>query len=291
MTDLSTLEPPASRAPGRGADQAFTVTHASPFIGSEVGGIDLKEAQGDATIQALRDLLHDRAVLFFRDQHLSPEQQIKVTEFFGAPRVYGDARMGSPYPGVGLIDSIHEISGRVDRWHADLTSQEKPITVRLLQAVTLPALGGDTIWASTEAAYDRLAEPLKRLAESLTAIHAVTPITIPEWNDKQRASFHWTEHPVVRVHPQTGRRSLYVSPRFTPEIVGLRPHESAAVLKVFFDHITQPEHQVRFRWEPGSLAIWDNRSCLHYAVNDYGEGRRIMHGTSVEGERPVGIQG
>ncbi len=284
MSDLSTLEPPK-----QGASIASTVKHASPFIGSEVSGIDLKKPQSEATIAALRKLLFERAVLFFRDQHLSPEQQLKVTEYFGRPKVYGEARMGSPYPGVGLIDSIHEISGRVDRWHADLTSADEPITVRLLQAVTLPDLGGDTIWASTEAAYDRLAEPLKRLAEELKAIHAVTPISISEW-DARRSNFHWTEHPVVRVHPETGRRSLYVSPRFTPEIVGLRPHESAAVLKVFFEHIIQPEHQVRFQWEPGSLAIWDNRSCLHYAVNDYGEGRRVMHGTSVEGERPVGVK-
>lgn len=290
MTDLSTLDPPARRSRRQDAVAPFSIKHASPFIGTEVSGVDLKEPQSAATVAALRKLLFERAVLFFRDQHLSPQQQLKATEYFGKPKVYGEARMGSPYPGVGLIDSIHEISGRVDRWHADLTSADEPITIRLLQAQALPELGGDTLWASTEAAYDRLAEPLKRLAEELTAIHAVTPIAIPEW-DARRSNFHWTEHPVVRVHPETGRRSLYVSPRFTPEIVGLRPHESAAVLKVFFDHITQPEHQVRFRWEPGSLAIWDNRSCLHYAVNDYGDGRRIMHGTSVEGERPVGVKG
>ena len=162
-----------------------------------------------------------------------------------------------------------------------------------LQAVALPEIGGDTIWASTEAAYDRLAEPLKRLAESLTAVHATTPLRATEWGGTRGfgGEFIWSEHPVVTVHPETGRKSLFVSPRYTPEIVGLRPHESAAVLKVFFDHITQPEHQVRFQWTVGAIALWDNRSALHYAVDDYDDALRIVHSIGVQGEPRVGPAG
>lgn len=273
------------------ADHGLKVKHLSPFIGTEVFGIDLKAQQDQATKDALNRLLWDRGVIFLRDQNLSPEQQLAATAIFGTPKVSENYREGSPIPGVGAIDSIEEIAGRVSRWHADLTSETAPQSVRLLQAVTLPEYGGDTLWASAEAAYDRLAAPLQELARSLTAIHAVTPIKISEWTKpNRRGRFHWAEHPVVRAHPHTGRPSLYVNPRFTQEIVGLRPHESAAVLKVFYDHILLPEHQVRFHWEVGSLAIWDNRNTLHYAADDYGSARRIMYGSGIESEPPIGVE-
>ncbi len=272
-------------------DCGLKVRHLSPFIGTEVSGIDLKSNLDEATREGLRRLLWDRGVIFLRDQNLSPEQQLAATAIFGTPKVSKDYREGSPIPGVGVIDSIEEIAGRVSRWHADLTSEKAPQSVRLLQAIQLPPHGGDTLWASAEAAYDRLAAPLQELAHGLSAIHAVTPIKISEWTKpNKRTNFHWSEHPVVRVHPETGRRSLYVNPRFTQEIVGLRPHESASVLKVFYDHILLPEHQVRFHWEVGSLAIWDNRSTLHYAADDYGDARRIMYGSGIESEPPVGVQ-
>ncbi len=265
----------------------------SPFIGSEVVGLDLKKPLGEATIAAVRALLLKRGVLFFDDQHLSPEQQVAFTAQFGFVNTSGARRPGSPAPGVGVFDSRDELYGRVSRWHADGTHAEEPSTIKSLQAIVTPEIGGDTIWASTEAAYDRLSEPLKRLAEALTAIHATTPLRTTEWGSARSfgGDFIWSEHPVVAVHPETGRKSLFVSPRYTPELVGLRPHESVAVLKVFFDHIIQPEHQVRFRWTPGAIALWDNRSALHYAVDDYGQGLRIVHSVSVRGEARVGVNG
>lgn len=267
----------------------FEVHHLTPFIGTEVIGIDLKQEQGEETKQALRDLLRDRAVIYFRDQHLSPEQQLAATAIWGKPRVSDTYREGSLHPGVGVVDSIHEINGRVSRWHADVTSAETPSTIRLLQAIELPEYGGDTHWASTEAAYARLSPALRELADSLTAIHNITPVTLDDFH-KPRSRFHWNEHPVVRVHPETGRRSLFVNPRFTAEIVGLQPHESAAVLKLFYDHIVLPEHTTRVQWKLGTLAVWDNRTSLHYAADDYGTARRRLQSTSVESnERPVGV--
>jgi taurine dioxygenase len=275
------------------SDVGFSTNKLSPFIGTEVFDIDLKAPIDDGTVAALRALLLDRGVLFFRNQFLSPEQQIAFTRYFGRVNTDRPARPGSPLPGIGVFDSRDEIYGRVSRWHADGTHAEAPGTIKTLQPVELPESGGDTIWASTEAAYDRLSEPLKRLAESLTAVHATTPLRATEWGSPRGfgGQFIWSEHPVVAVHPETGRKSLFVSPRYTPEIVGLRPHESAAVLKVFFDHITQPEHQVRIQWTPGSIALWDNRISQHYAVDDYGDQLRIVHSVSVEGEPRFGPNG
>ena len=279
----------AVRSPVREDYAGLDIKHLSPFIGTEVNGLYLKAGVSDETAESLRRLLWDRGVIFLRDQHLTPEQQIEATTIFGTPKSGEDYREGAPYPGISVIDSIDEIGGRVSRWHADLTSKPEPPSVRLLQAIQLPEYGGDTLWASAEAAYERLSAPLRDLADSLTAIHALSPITVTQWG-KRPGSFHWAEHPVVRVHPQTGRRSLLVNPRFTQEIVGLRPHESAAVLKVFYDHLILPEHQVRFHWEVGSLAIWDNRNSIHYAADDYGSARRIMYGSGIENEAPIGIQ-
>jgi len=265
----------------------------SPFIGSEVSDIDLKQPLDAETVAALRALLLDRGILFFRGQHLDAEQQIAFTRYFGPVNTSGPIRPGAPAAGIGVFDSRDEIYGRVSRWHADGTHAEAPSTIKTLQAIVTPEIGGDTIWASTEAAYARLSPPLKKLADSLTAIHATTPLRATEW-DSPRAfggEFIWSEHPVVAVHPETGRRSLFVSPRYTPEIKDLRPHESAAVLKVFFDHITQPEHQVRFTWQTGDIALWDNRTGQHYAVDDYDDALRIVHSVSIAGEPRIGVNG
>ncbi len=268
----------------------FLAHHLSPFIGTEVIGIDLKQTQSEAVAEQLRQLLRDRGVLFFRDQHLSAEQQLAATAIWGPPRINDSYREGSPHPGVGIVDSIQEIAGRVSRWHADVTAAQAPSTIRLLQAIELPPHGGDTHWASTEAAYERLSPALKELADDLTAIHNITPVTLEDFR-KPRSKFQWAEHPVVRVHPETGRRSLFVNPRFTREIVGLKPHESADLLELFYNHIVLPEHTTRIQWRLGSLAVWDNRSSLHYAADDYGSARRRLQSTSVElNDRPVGVR-
>ena len=271
--------------------EGFSLHHLSPFIGTEVIGLDLKQEQGEAIGEQLRRLLSERSVLFFHGQHLSPGQQLAATAIWGPPRTNDSYREGSPLPGVGIVDSINEIAGRVSRWHADVTAAQAPSTIRLLQAIELPPFGGDTHWASTEAAYARLSPELKALAEGLTAIHNVTPVTLDDFH-KPRSKFQWAEHPVVRVHPETGRRSLFVNPRFTREIVGLKPQESADLLELFYNHIVLPEHTVRIQWRLGSLAVWDNRSSLHYAADDYGSARRRLQSTSVQQhDRPVGVNG
>lgn len=260
------------------------VTHLSPAIGALVEGVHLASAAPDA-IEALRRLAMNRGVIFLHDQHLSPQQQVDLTARFGRPHVGRQADPSLP-PGLSVLDSRDLLYGRVSRWHADLTSADSPITFRVLQAMETPAIGGDTLWASCEEAYAQLPPALAEMAEALTAIHAFVPIRATEWG-KDKLPFHWAEHPVVRIHPETGRKSLFVSPRYTTDVVGLRPHLSAALLKVFFEHLTQPEFAVRFRWRPGSVAIWDNRNTIHYAVDDYGDALRVMHLSSVAGEAVI----
>jgi alpha-ketoglutarate-dependent taurine dioxygenase len=260
----------------------------TPFVGSEITGVNLKQVPSEATIASIRSVLLERGVVFIPGQHLTPAEHVAVASRFGEVKIGAESKPDSPHPGIRVLDSRDEIYGRVSRWHSDLTSAERPPSISINNIITLPELGGDTLWASTEAAYARLAEPLQRLAESLTAVHAITPIKASEWG-KGGTPFHWAEHPVVRVHPETGRKSLFVNPRYTPEIVGLRPHESAAVLKVFFDHILQPEHTVRYRWSVGTLVLWDNRSTVHYAIDDYDDALRIVHHVSLAGDRPVGV--
>jgi len=256
----------------------------TPAIGTLVEGVRLAEADA-ATIAALRALILKRGVVFLHDQHLTPQQQVDLTARLGPLHVGRPSASGEP-AGLSVLDSRDLLYGRVSRWHADLTSAQLPITFRVLQAIETPAIGGDTLWASCEEAYAQLPLPLQEMAEALTAVHAFVPIRATEWG-KDKLPFHWAEHPVVRVHPETGRKSLFVSPRYTTDVVGLRPHLSASLLKLFFDHLTQPEFAVRLRWKPGSVAIWDNRSTIHYAVDDYGDGLRIMHLSSVAGEAVI----
>jgi alpha-ketoglutarate-dependent taurine dioxygenase len=267
----------------------FDAQPLTPFIGSEVNGLDLHQPVSDETIAALRALLLDRGVIFIPGQHLSPQQHLEFAARFGTVDYPDKPRANAPLHGINVFDSRDQVYGRVSRWHSDLTSREEPQSIAVFQPIKLPAVGGDTQWASTEAAYERLSQPLKDLAEKLTAIHALTPIKVADFGKGEGLGFHWAEHPVVRVHPETGRKSLYVNPRYTAEIVGVRPHESVGILKTLNDHLTQPEHTVRYRWQEGTVALWDNRSTLHYAIDDYGDDLRLVNRVGLKGDRPRGV--
>ena len=272
----------------------------SPACGAEVTGVDLRRID-EATFRALRDAwLKAEGVLVVRNQALTPEEHVAFSRRFGElERFEGAAVARYRLPGVPEIYRVSnkvvngEPAGREDAgtyWHSDASWQEKPLSASLLHAIEIPPYGGDTLFANMYRAYETLSAPLRRFLEGLEALHAVANAGKTSYAKElagKAASQTGQQavHPVVRVHPETGRKLLFVNEGFTAEILGLAPAESRALLAFLFDHSTRPERIYRHRWQLNDLVIWDNRAVLHYAVSDYkGIGWRYMHRTSVQGE-------
>lgn len=256
-------------------------------IGAELPGVDLANA-GEADIAAVLDALLRHKVVFFRDQSLDDRAQRDLARRFGTLE---------PFPFGGPVDpsvpEVHAIAtgggpkvANADIWHSDATFLASPPMGSILRAVTLPACGGDTLFADMEAAYDALSSPLQRLVDELTATHDVARSSSHRRPLDDR--FPPVSHPVVRVHPVTGRRSLFVNRIFTVRLDQLGERENETLLPMLCDHVRSPDFQCRFHWEPGSVAFWDNRCTQHYAVADYDE-RRVMHRVVVNGDPPRGI--
>ena len=274
----------------------------SPLLGSRVRGIDLSADLDDATIAAIRRALLDRKVLFFSDQHLDPDSQIAFGRRFGELTASHPVMspLDSEHPEIWELDSTD--GGRSDEWHTDVTFVARPPLGSILRAVRLPETGGDTLWTDLEAAYESLAEPVRRLADELTALHDGSREFGAYlanrrggegnvWDGEVVRQLPPAEHPGVRGHPEPGRRSLFVSPSFTTRIVGVSEAESRAILDMFFAHITRPEHVIRHVWREGDVVFWDNRSTAHYATYNYGNFRRLMHRITLRGDIPVGPKG
>jgi taurine dioxygenase len=258
------------------------------YTGAEIRGVDTREPLDEQTAALLRNALYRHHVVFFEPQELDDSQQLAFAANFG--EVVEPVNPGQPTQ----LREIFRLNSKVDKWHADTTWQERPTGAQVFRVVALPDVGGDTVFASTEVAYDRLSEPLRQVCDGLYAVHDDHQIwrsyaTDDDDQARIRAQREPREHPVVRVHPFTGRRSLFVNPMYTSHIVGLSSGESASLLALLYEHILQPEHIVRYRWQVGSIGIWDNRSTWHYAVNDYGEEYREIRRISLAGEVPVGL--
>jgi taurine dioxygenase len=297
MTDV--LDRPFDAAPTAAhAPDRLEIDRLGPGFGAEVRGVDLATAD-DPTVAAVRQALTDHKVLFFADQRLDPDSQIALGNRMG--------RLTASHPVVPGLDEAHaEIyaldsadNGFADVWHTDVTFVRRPPLGSILRAVTLPPHGGDTNWADLELAFASLSEPVQRLAEQLTAVHDGTRefgYYLAQrrqgegslW-EGERFRLEPVEHPVVRVHPETGRRSLFVNPGFVSHIAGVSDAESRHLLDLFYAHITKPEHVVRHRWRVGDVAMWDNRATVHYANRDYGTARRVMHRITLRGDEPAGV--
>jgi taurine dioxygenase len=278
---------------------ALDLDRLGPGFGANVHGLDLATADDDA-IAAVRQALTAHKVLFFPGQRLDPDSQVALGNRMG--------RLTVSHPVVPGLDEAHaEIyaldsadNGFADVWHTDVTFVKRPPLGSILRAVTLPPHGGDTNWADLELAFASLSAPVQRLAEQLTAVHDGTRefgYYLAQrrqgegslWEGERYRRLEPVEHPVVRVHPETGRRSLFVNPGFTSHIVGVSDAESRHLLDLFYAHITRPEHIVRHRWQPGDVAMWDNRATVHYVNRDYGDARRVMHRITLRGDEPVGV--
>ena len=184
--------------------------------------------------------------------------------------------------------------GDRERWHTDVTFVERPPLGSILNAIVIPPAGGDTLWADTNAAYEDLSQPIRQLVDGLTAMHdgnrnfnaLLKQRGQGEWDGETFTELKSVEHPVVRTHPETGRKSLFVNPGFTRSIKGLTTKESDALLAFLYDHMTTPEYIVRYRWEEGDLGFWDNRTTMHYAIGDYGDAHRVIQRVTIKGDKP-----
>jgi taurine dioxygenase len=262
-------------------------------IGAEVHGIDLREPLDAARLGALRGALGDHLVLFFRDQAISPAQHLAFARHFGSISVAPFGPKHPDFPEITVLDQVTPRGEGADSWHTDNTFMPEPPLGSILRAVKLPSLGGDTCFASMYAAYEALSPALQTLLSGMRAVHDLTRMLRKAIANGQstaslaRMQEQWPaiEHPVVRTNPETGRRALFVNGNFTVRIVGLTERENDALLPFLIDHVRSPEFQCRFRWQPGSIAFWDNRWVQHYAVADYGE-RRIMERVTIRGDRP-----
>lgn len=254
-----------------------TVQPLSGALGAEVYGIDLA-TMTDSDFATVHALLLEYLVLFFPEQDvLPPSAHIAFGRRFGEVEIHPYLPKLDEAPEVVLIES--DRGGKVDCWHTDMTFQPSPPIVSILQLVTCPPRGGDTMWINQYLVYENLSAPLRELIDGLTAVHAVT---VPATGYTSSA-----EHPLVREHPETGRRSLYANRLFTSHIPQLSRTESDALLQYLVEFSESPQFACRFRWRPGAVAIWDNRVTQHYAVNDYTE-RRVGRRVTVLGDHPKG---
>ena len=276
---------------------ALEIERLEPTIGARVHGVDLARATDDQ-VRAIRAALAEYKVLFFAGQHdLQPDSQIALGRRLGEvteshPVVPG---VDEEHPEIYALDSSN--GGFADVWHTDVTFVRRPPLGSVLRAVVLPPTGGDTQWADLELAYRSLSEPVQRLADQLTAVHDGTREfgyylaqreERTKWEGEEFRALVPIEHPVVRVNPDTGRKGLFVNPGFVSHIAGVSDAESRYLLDLFYAHITKPEHIVRHRWSVGDVAMWDNRSTVHYATRDYGDQRRVMHRITLRGDEPYG---
>lgn len=277
----------------------ITVTKLGSRIGARVDGVRLGGDLDDATVEQIRRALLTHKVIFFRHQHhLDDSRQLKFARLLGTPIGHpaASALAAKHLPVITPIDSEY---GKATRWHTDVTFAANYPAASILRAVTLPSYGGSTLWASTVAAYQQLPEPLRHLTENLWALHTnrYDYVRTDAMNDTQRAfrqafekpDFR-TEHPVVRVHPETGERALLAGD-FVRGFVGLDGHESSVLLELLQRRITMPENTVRWSWAPGDVAMWDNRATQHRAIDDYDDQPRLMHRITLMGDVPVNVHG
>ncbi|MEM7100236.1 MAG: TauD/TfdA family dioxygenase [Pseudomonadota bacterium] len=261
-----------------GSANDWSVARLSGSLGAEVTGINLGGVTTD-DIDQIKSLLLSHKVLFFPGQDISLDQHVALGEHFGA--IESHPNLKNPFtdhPGVFELAATQ--GGIADEWHSDITFEESPSIMSILHMVKCPEVGGDTMWCSLEQAYAELSQPMKELCESLTALHDALPHNRP---DKMAI------HPVIRLHPETGEKSLFVNEHFTRRIVEMNWSESENLLSYLTQWVKNPRFTVRYRWTAGTIAIWDNRCTQHFVLNDF-EGERIIQRVTVMGDKVDGAQ-
>ncbi|WP_183600808.1 TauD/TfdA dioxygenase family protein [Paenibacillus phyllosphaerae] len=267
----------------------FTLKPLGPVIGAEIEGVDLGQPLTPELKAELHRAFLEWKVLFFRNQSIDSEQQLRFAKEWGELEKHPFLPRGSSEE-VTRFEKNANMTGNENVWHTDVTWRLEPALGSVLRLSEVPPLGGDTLWADMAVAYDNLPDEVKQRIDGLTAIHDFTGTfgrhLAPEILEAKQAEFPAAEHPVVRTHPETGRKTLFVNAAFTVRIVGLEAEESEKVLNYLFRQAHVPEYQVRFHWEENSVALWDNRATQHYAVSDYFPNRRVAERISIAGDRP-----
>ena len=280
-----------------------TIRPLSRAAGAEVSGIDFSRPLSAEAVESLHRALGENGILLFRDANLAPEQHIAFSRQFGALESHVVGEFNLPgHPEIFVVSNVKEegkLKGAVyagQYWHSDLSYMTKPSMGSLLLCREMPEIGGDTMWANLYTAYDTLSDPMKGFLGGLRAIHDYSHAydtyfahlkERPPLTPEQRAKTPPVEHPMIRTHPVTKRKALYVNPGFTTGIVGMPRDESQPILEFLFRHSTRAEFIYRHKWRVNDMIFWDNRCTMHYALADYDFSvRRHMHRTTVAGDAP-----
>lgn len=271
---------------------SISVHPLNPVVGAELRGVDLRERLTDDEVAAVKAALDAHGVVFFRDQDITPEQHLAFGRRFGELHVHPSVR-GKPRDEWSELLAVHAdaSTARVvgDKWHTDVSCDEKPPLASILHLKVVPESGGDTLFSSMHAAYEALSEPMQQLLGRLTATHDGTPNYADRARRNREQNPHRVDpvavHPVIATHPSSGKKTIYVNSVFTTRINELSETESDAVLRLLFAHVTRADFQCRFHWRPNSIAFWDNRAVQHYAVWDYYPHVRSGQRVTIRGDR------
>lgn len=276
--------------------QTLNVRRIAGALGAEIDGIDLQKDFDDALLAEMRRALLDHLVIFFRNQNLTPARFLAFANRFGEVAEYPFVKGLPDYPEVVEVKKLeHERVNFGGIWHSDTTYLDKPPMASLLLARQVPSIGGDTLFANMYLAYETLSDGMRSLLDGLRAVNTSAKADVSRTREDPIAAspnvmsrrVYESEHPVVRTHPETGRKSLYVNIAHTMRFRNMTEQESAPLLNFLFQHQVRPEFTCRFHWQPGSIAFWDNRATQHNPINDYHGYRRVMHRITLAGDRPV----
>jgi len=280
---------------------SFTITPVTPAIGAEIGNIDLSVTPDDATCAALREALVRHKVLVFREQDISPAAHVALARRFGELEVHPVFPHHADHPELVLLGGSESSRARENIYHSDVSWREIPSMASMLRCVECPAAGGDTLWVNMAHAYAQLPEEVKALLDGLYAAHDIMPAfgsrMTPEQREESRRKFPPALHPVVRTHPESGEKILYVNEAFTTHLVNYGEKARVRVgfdfrlgemdlLQYLFRQAAIPEYQMRLRWRPDTIAFWDNRATQHYAIQDYFPAVRRMMRATIIGDKP-----
>ena len=263
-------------------------------LGAEIHGLDLSQELSKENSLRIRKLLNEYEVIFFRDQDISAARQKALALSFGPLQTHPAYATVAGFPEITILESTPDEPTKIEAWHSDMTFREHPPMGTVLKSVVVPPKGGDTLWSSMTAAYEGLSFHMQKFLEGLAAVHDFAhgfKESLAEPGGQERladaiAANPPVRHPVIRTHPETGKKVIFVNSLFTTHIEGLRPAESDALLQMLYAHITTVEYSCRFQWQPHSIAIWDNRSTQHKPINDYFPAHRRMERITIDGDRP-----